>query len=183
MNVQGVWDFKELVVSIRPLAQILWSLVSTCPWIWALWSLCGYMSQDIRSVIYFWLFFLACLVSNMLVSVCYKIWDLGSISGCLLLYTVSGVFWSVSYDVSPSICLSVYSSEGKVSNLFVGIYCKVWGLWSLRGYMSRLWGLESVCWCEHRMCSLIFCVCVYLGGWVMSNDVKILICFLVNGPG
>ena len=36
-----------------------------------------------------------------------------------------------------------YDSGLEVSDLFVGTCCRVWNLWFLCGYMTRLWGLES----------------------------------------
>lgn len=106
--ISRVRGFKELTVSLCPLAWILWSLVSTYAWLWALWSLCGYMSQDIRSVICFWIFFIVCLISDVLVNICCRIWDLWSSCGCIWSLKCSGVcpmmwvLWSVCWYISQS---------------------------------------------------------------------------------
>lgn len=53
-----------------------------------------------------------------------------------------------------------YDSELELSNLFVGTCGRVWNLWFLCGYMSRLWGLESVRGCVSQNFSSLICLMV-----------------------
>lgn len=136
--------------------------VSVCLMVGGLWSVCGCMNHNERSL-NVW----GCMSQNLWSCSC--LW--GYVSEC---------------EVSThSLCVRVLGCE--VSELIWGAHSSMWGLWSVSGVFlpwkisdlivivgCRTWGLWSICGSQVSMTSTL---------WNISQDVNFLICLLYMTQG
>lgn len=108
---------------------------NVCEWIvgmfyriLCLWSVWGYVSKDVSFLNYFCAYFPACEVCKHFVTICPRI-DISDLFMCIVKLVRSLICFLLfvpGWEISN--CLWVYVPGCVVSDLFVGIYHRVWGL-------------------------------------------------------